>query len=118
MAKYKPKTSSKRNTPWTDEDRRHLRTLYEQGVSAWNMAQLLDRSTGAIYQQIYIMRKQDATEGYVHITDHGMVNLSLVSDEEQAKKLSEFRLYEGVYPEPKDAPQPSLWQRIRNFFRK
>jgi hypothetical protein len=118
MAKYKHKTVNKHNTPWTGEDRHQLRTLYEQGVSAQSMAKLLDRSTGAIYQQLYIMRKQDATEGYVHITDHGMVNLSLVSDEEQAKKLSEFRLYEGVYPEPKDAPQPSLWQRIRNFFRK
>ena len=66
--KYKRK-AGKKNTRWTDEDKARLRTLYQQGVTYYEMGQLLDRSTGSIAQQIYQMNKRDAAEGYVHVSD-------------------------------------------------
>lgn len=116
MTRYKKKQTSKRNTPWTDADRRRLRTMYEAGSTPFQIAQALDRSYGAIYQQIYNMRKADAKQGYTHVRDESAPTPIPLTDEEQADKLRNFHLYEGVYTEPADEPKPSLWQRIRALF--
>ena len=59
---------SKRNTPWTDEDRDLLRTLHTQGISYYAIARRLGRSHGAIAQQVYLMKQRDAAENYVYVS--------------------------------------------------
>jgi hypothetical protein len=112
MAKYKRKTSNKRNTLWTEEDRAHLRSLHYQGVSARNIGKLLDRSEGSIHQQIYHMRKKDAAEGYVHVFETPTPAPLPLSETEMNAKLRGFTLFEE-----RPAPKPSLWARIRGFFK-
>lgn len=66
--KYKPK-EGKRHTRWTEADLTALRTLHQQGMTHFEIGKLLDRSTGAITAQIFLMNKRDAAEGYIHVSD-------------------------------------------------
>jgi len=74
----------------------------------------MDRSHGAITQQLYLMKRRDAAEGYVHVAGditEIMPNLNTpvratVIDE----RLKKFDLYVKG--------RPSLWQRVGRWFRK
>ena len=66
--KYRPK-AGKKNTPWTDADLTALRTMHQQGSTYADMANTLDRSTGGVAQQLHKMKKRDAAEGYIHVSD-------------------------------------------------
>lgn len=91
MTKYKRK-EGKRNTRWTDEDLDLLRTLAAQGVSNWDIGKRLDRSHGAITQQLYLMRRQDEVDRFVD---------AVMED----------------YHEVEVTPKPSLWRRIVGVIR-
>jgi uncharacterized protein YciI len=136
--KYRRK-EGKKNTRWTDEDKARLRTLYEQGLTYYQIGQLLDRSEGSIAQQIYQMKKRDAAEGYVHVAG-GVTELSTskpslqrvnaaVTTQEQEPiepepkrltdaMLEDFDLYERVIKSVWDDENPSIWTRIKRWFRK
>ena len=121
--------------PWTDGDRARLRTMYEQGATYATMSRALGRSLGSINGEIYNMKKRDEAERFVHVVEQDLnaieaierkgnasvrpVNLKKypLTSSEMDGKLKQFRLYEGMYTEPKDDPQPSLWQRVRAFFK-
>ena len=113
------------NTKWTDADRDLLRTLHQQGESTWNISVRLDRSPGAISQQLYLMKQRDEAEGYVHVVGNvteiitppparTRPELNVLTEE----KLRDFRLFEAVISEAYEAENPSLWTRIKQWFRK
>lgn len=66
--KYKRK-AGKKNTPWTEADLTALRTMHQQGSTYADMANTLDRSTGGVAQQLHKMKKRDAAEGYIHVSE-------------------------------------------------
>lgn len=58
------------NARWTDADLAHLRAMHQQSnMSYQEMSNLLGRSYSAVAQQLYHMKKRDAVEGYVHVSD-------------------------------------------------
>jgi hypothetical protein len=64
--KYKRQNGAR----WTDADLAHLRAMHQQSnLSYREMGDLLGRSYRAIAQQLYHMKKRDAVEGYVHVSD-------------------------------------------------
>lgn len=50
--------ASRTNTKWTDEDRALMVSLHNEGMSNWDIAKQLNRSHGAIQQQLYLLRKE------------------------------------------------------------
>ena len=132
--KYKRK-AGKKNTPWTETDLDALRTLHQQGNTYAAMARLLDRTTGGVAQQLYKMKKRDAAEGYVHVAG-GVTELAApkpasvsvsTSAPEPAKAdpyvltdamLEDFNLFNPVTKDAWEEANPSLWQRIKRWFKK
>lgn len=136
--KYKRK-EGKKNTRWTDEDRDLLRTLHQQGETIYGISIRLDRSYGAIAQQLYLMRQRDEAEGYIHVAG-GVTELSVpaiapspvgvsvvTSTPEELNTepyrltdamLEDFDLYEPVTKPLWDEQNPSLWQRAKRWVKR
>lgn len=136
--KYKRK-EGKKHTRWTEADLTALRTMHQQGMPHFEIGKLLDRSTGAITAQIFLMKKRDAAEGYVHVAG-GVTELSTsntapepvsvsvsTSAPEPAKAdpyvltdamLEDFNLFSPVTKDAWEEANPSLWQRIKRWFKK
>lgn len=115
---------------WTIADDALIRSSLN--LSAKELAMLIGCDVKAIYNRRACLRKRDEAERFVHVVDDDLKAINALeramnapvrkadtlSDAEQRAKLKTFRLYEGLFDEPKDEPQPSLWARIKKLFTK
>lgn len=98
----------------------HIRSTYDDPAAG--VAEQLGCSVGSVYARRAHLRKMDGKQKYMHVVD--TYNGEVVGThrqlrvEEANEKLKNFRLYDGIYPEPVDEPAPSLWARAKKLFSK
>lgn len=117
---------------WTDTENDYIRGTYNQPAAM--VAKDLGLSIIQVRNRRSRLRNKDEAERFAYVVDQDLkeieaierkVNASALpvnlkkyslSSSEMDGKLKQFRLFDGVYPEPVDEPKPSLWQRIKAFF--
>ena len=103
---------------WTDTENDYIRGTYNQPAAF--VADALGLTVSQVRNRRNALRKQDEADRFVHVVEPtpSKVNASArpvnfkkypLPSSEMDGKLKQFRLFEGMYPEPKDEPQPSLW---------